>query len=217
MPINGKIKLIDNQNTISKKFIDHLYPKVVNVLGFAAPQIKTRIKLIVDTAIENSDTYQSLIGGTLRSDFGFTDGTPFADAVRTTVVNGIEVRVNKLRKSALSIKGGIYVGLVPASYTDFLSHPLSSYASKGGQVDWLEWLLLAGTQIVVVDHHIVYSSAKSVVNFSRSGEALMYPGGTYSVPSIYAGTKDDNWITRVIFSLQPDIEDIIQEEIIKAI
>jgi hypothetical protein len=41
----------------------------------------------------------------------------------------------------------------------------------------------------------------------------MVPGGDYRLPPEFSGTVDNNWITRSLISILPEIDKIINDEI----
>src|SRR5690606_10281011 len=88
-------------------------------------------------------------------------------------------------------------------FSELLKIPAAkySYISKSNllrgsevQIDWLEWLLIYGSQ-PQVQAQIVFNVPK----FSRTGDAIMLatPGRWgWGVHPTYAGTPDDNFLTR---------------------
>jgi hypothetical protein len=88
-----------------------------------------------------------------------------------------------------------------------------AYQSKGGLVDWLSWLLFAGTARVVSD--VRFQSYRREVRGSRAGYGLMVrrPPLGYSVPAQFAGTDDDNWFDRAFAPLG----DVLLEAMIKEV
>ena len=88
---------------------------------------------------------------------------------------------------------------------------MASYQSKGGKVDWLEWLLTAGTSEVISGYRVMYG----FFDTSRTGEAIMVKSKTkgFSIDPMYAGTQDDNWITRSLKKVEGNISNLFQKVI----
>jgi hypothetical protein len=73
----------------------------------------------------------------------------------------------------------------------------------------LEWLLLEGNKTIIKNQQVIVRPSK----FSRTGMALMQESNkSWKVPSQYAGTIRNNWITRAI----DDNEGIINNFLTKA-
>lgn len=107
----------------------------------------------------------------------------------------------------------IELGILEGSYQDVLSLPeavFSYSSSKGsGVLQWLRWLLLEGNNQIIRD----YSYNPAFSNYSRTQGGLMVSGGSWSVPSSLAGTQNDNILTRALFGIDVDIEQLIEREL----
>ena len=79
----------------------------------------------------------------------------------------------------------------------------------------MDWLLNKGSQVVVSGFESVFSVDGSK---SRSGLGFMFKtGNSFRVDPRYSGTKDDNFLTRLINNNRPAIEIIIKDEINKVL
>jgi hypothetical protein len=74
-------------------------------------------------------------------------------------------------------------------------------------IDWLKWLLTSGAEPVIFGYRVKFGNFPT----SRTGQAIMVPknGGAWGVPAEFAGTANDNWITRNLDLFRPKIEEII--------
>jgi len=72
-------------------------------------------------------------------------------------------------------------------------------------------LLLYGGQIIVRNYRVKMGSNRA----SRTGMAIMVesPGDSWRVPPEFAGTSNNNWVTRALSKIDDKILDIIQLEI----
>ena len=189
---------------LAAKPIDRILTKV-------RPAIQRRISNLLRTAIETSQTIQSLKGGKLQVDFGLTDGA--ASAATTDIVNAILSSVNvffqKSRRG--QTLGKLVIQIDPATISAIVqTSPGGIYDSNGHQITWLNWLMTRGTQVVVEDFEVVSTDHNDK---SRSGGGLMLPtGGVFRVDPEFAGTPGVNFITRAIIANGPNIRRIIQEE-----
>ena len=64
---------------------------------------------------------------------------------------------------------------------------------EGGDLHWLRWLLLEGYKVLVVGFHFRFQPGRG-----RSQLGYMRKGGFWRVPPEYAGTADDNFVTRAL-------------------
>ena len=63
------------------------------------------------------------------------------------------------------------------------------------KLDWLNWLLTRGDDIIVGDYSFIQKPG-----IGRSGLGAMTAGGVFRIPPEYSGTQDDNFITRTLLS-----------------
>lgn len=184
------------------------------------PQIKSEIKPKISNIILNqlnkSDTVQSLLSGKLKDDFGL-----FGNVAKVTLTNiiieiseGIELNIESSQKSGSIITTTL--DILP--YSDFdkiISVAGGSFPSMGGNVDWLEWLLTRGTQVVIGDYWIFpYAKGKT----RSGGNSIMKmieskPRRPFRVDPNYAGTIEDNFITRAVESVRDDISKVLLEAV----
>ena len=174
----------------------------------AAAKMEKDIQELVKKELLNSPEYNSIKNGELRGQLGMRD----PNAIDVIIDRWVEsVNVEYVR--ATGTLGRIKVEAIRSDYTDVLSLPEATtvYSTRrgGGSLDWLRWLLLEGGQIIVVDYEFVDSRK------GRSGLGIMIhqSGGGWSVPPEYAGTRNDNFVTRSFRHINGDIERIAQKRI----
>ena len=181
------------------------------ILTKARPAIQNRISHLLRTAIETSQTIQSLKGGKLQVDFGLTDGAASAATadIVNAVVSSIKVFFKKSRRG--KTLGKLVIQIDPATVSAVVqASPHGIYNSNEHQITWLDWLMTRGTKVVVEDFEVVSTDYD---DRARSGGGLMLPtGGVFRVDPEFAGTPGDNFITKAIIANGPNIRRIIQEE-----
>lgn len=139
----------------------------------------------------------------------FQIGLPNVGSVADTIVDyvskAISLRKLPARKNDF---GGFSIVVLKEGIQPLLSLPLTSYKSKGGDVNWLEWLLTAGTSEVVANYRILYGDFAK----SRTGEAIMTPSksGGFRFDSEFTGTEDNNWITRSLAKVESRLTSIFE-------
>ena len=79
-------------------------------------------------------------------------------------------------------------------------------------LDWLNWILTRGDEIIVSKFRFEPESGRG-----RTGRGRMKKGGSWRVSPQYAGTEDDNFITRALSdkALQAKMASIIHKAIKK--
>jgi len=159
-------------------------------------------------SLENSREYRGL-SNELVPDFGLVDPDANRTAIVNEVVRGFAIRPKTVRSSYGDVTdfGGLAVVVLP-SYLLFelVSMEFASFTSeKGHLVNWLYWLLFTGNAIAVTDYEVVYGDA------GRTGQAIMIRGGSFQVPQQFAGTPENNWITRAANNALPRIRNIIEK------
>lgn len=206
--------IIDNKIAYAVK--RDLIKKMNSLLPVIKSEIKPKVSKLILTQLNESSTVKSLLSGKLKDDFGL-----FGNVVNVTVnnivdeiSNGIDLSINISNKSDGILTTTLYI----LPYSDFpkiASVAGASLPSKGGNVDWLEWLLARGTQVVIGDFWMFpYAKGRT-----RSGGSSVMkkieskPRSPFRVDPSYAGTLTDNFITRTIQSINDDILKILQQAI----
>ena len=94
----------------------------------------------------------------------------------------------------------------PINYNNLFSLSVAEQmTAKGASLPWLQWLLTLGQQIIVANFGVEYGAGKG-----RSGGGYMSVDyRPFKVNSQYAGTVDDNFITRAIDGVAPQIKGVI--------
>jgi len=177
---------------VTKAFISRLNkewpPKIRALEGDVQQAIREQLYI--------SDTYRSLISGTLKGEFGLdSSAETITNQIVEIIATSTETRFLRMRLAFPKVHGGVKITL-RSNILSELINSLGSYIStpSGQEINWLEWLLLRGDDIVIGDYHVVFKPFDN----SRSGMALMFKNGAYKVHGDYSGTKRDNWITRTL-------------------
>jgi hypothetical protein len=189
--------------------------EIVKVVGqsisFAIRKTRTLFVQEIKTALRQDIVYLELlnyIDGILYYDVGLSNAGQVAEQIVELVVSSIELRKLPARSNDL---GGIGLTVLKDGIQQILSLPMGSYQSKGGKVDWLDWLLTAGTSEVISGYRVMYG----FFDTSRTGQAIMVKSKTkgFSIDPDYAGTENDNWITRSLKRVEGNISNLFQKVI----
>jgi hypothetical protein len=190
-------RVIDSSESLRKKLNRAFYDKVNARINKNKNRALAEFKKLTYDFLVNSPTYESLVSGDLAFHFGFRKGEEESrlQPILNTFINSVGYEF----KPYSEYGGGFEFFAIDNGYEDVLSLSVAKIqgGSKNGVTEyplpWLNWLLLQGDRIIVPDHKIKIGA----INSSRSGKAIMVEGGSWAVPTLYAGTKDDNWVTKI--------------------
>ena len=196
------VKIKESIKQIQKSINNALQRLINPLLPKAAKKIEPKIRNLVRSSLLSSPEIQSLKGGTLKFEFGL-DNDPTNQIVEA-IVSSLEVRVKKVDKN---LNGGFYVYMQPNSYSNLLTlSAAQQQIESGGSLPWLSWLLTLGDAIIVADFGVSFKSGTG-----RSGGATMSEDlRPYKVNSAYSGTVNNNFVTRAIDRVSPQIRTIIK-------
>jgi hypothetical protein len=174
--------------------------------------VEKNIIILIQNQIISSPEYDSLINGQLKLELGIPDADRKIQEliniwISNTIVNYSAPRiVNNKIKSSFSIK------MIRSNFNDVINQPSAFIEDniRGYELPWLQWLLFDGTATIVDDYEVVIGANAR----SRTGYAVMMPSSnSWSVPAEFAGTVNDNWITRAIQRAKPDIEKLLEKAV----
>jgi len=203
-----KIKIVDSVQKIENNILRAFETDFKQSLRAAVPRIQSNVVELVKDKLRVCPEIISIRSGVLKFDFGIGDDVtePLIAAIADSVyVYFRNIRINKKATNAIL---SIYI-----QRSDFVNIIQNAYGvtitEKGENIPWLEWLLLGGDAVLLVGYRVSYG----LYDESRSGGAIMVPGGFYKIPSEYSGTPADNFITRALENSQEEIYDIVRRSI----
>lgn len=195
------VKEIENLilQTMSDELNKHIYT--------ISEIVKSKFTMFIKSKIQNSAEYDSLINGKLKAEFGLDDAQSRVNRIISEWISIFNIKITKVKPKVRTITGGLSINAIPSDFENVIRLAEATVFSKGGEVPWLKWLLLEGYKLLIADYDIRYGSYPR----SRTGEAQMYkrPGNFYTVPAEFAGTIDDNWITRLFDGVDSEIYTIL--------
>ena len=172
---------------------------------------------MVEKQLMASNVTQSILAGKLREDFGLTQTQ--ANRSVQEIINYVSSNMKvMLNPSTTAETIAVFtLDLLPMGTKGLQSLPGGSYTSSGklggGDVSWLNWLLEKGTQVVIGDFW-VFPDPKGI---SRAGSVMQkvsknHPEG-FRVDPGFAGTEQNNFVTRALQPIIPKIRDIVFQKI----
>lgn len=204
------MKLLESDKQISNIILNAVLPEVSNYLKDAINYLKSNLPPIIRSAIINTPEYESIARGELQYEFGIPDPGSKLSGLLDIWSSNININYTPPVISNNRIKGSFSAKMIRVDFSDVL---YSDYAIvydslRGYSLPWLEWLLLEGNKTIIKNQNVILGYNK----YSRTGYALMKDSSTsWSVPSQYAGTISNNWITRALDKAENDISNIIDK------
>jgi len=205
------VNILESNQEIEQRILKSLLPEVKTMFKRAFDKSQNDIKDVVASAIRNSPEYVSLQSGILKGEFGL-DGSASRLKQILDFWSNLTVDYKTPQISRSGISGGFTISMIRSDYSDVLSLEASNVTTEKGQVlPWLQWLLLFADKQIIKDYEVKVGSYPN----SRSGNAVMKKNmsARWGVPSAFAGSVDNNWITRSIDSVENDIFQILEQSL----
>ena len=207
--IRGKIFIVETNAQIESKILRALKPELNKYLEKAFNKAKSKIVNAVVKAIKSTPEYQSLLSGDLKYEFGLPDSDSRIENILNFWKN-ITADFKKVSINSNKLSGGFTISMIDSDYSDVINSAAAVFTTeKGTDLNWLEWLLLFGNKTIIRDYVVEFGDNPR----SRTGRAVMkgVKSGKLGVPPEFAGTKNNNWITRAIESADSEINSILKE------
>lgn len=206
------IKILDTDKQIALKVANALLPDVRKYFGKVVKVLQKELPDIVNYAIVSSPEYSSIIGGKLKYEFGIPNPQQKLVGLLDIWTKNINITYTPpIVSGGGQISSRISASMIKIDFSDVL---YTEYAEvydnqKGYTLPWLKWLLLEGSKVLVKDYQVIFGPSRR----SRSGFALMRKSNieSWRVPVEFAGSQNDNWITRAIDKSEPDIYNLIEK------
>lgn len=204
------LKIVENNQQIQAAILNAMLPQIDSFMAKAKTYIQNNIADLISQAILEQPEYVSLVNGSLRLELGIPDADQRVAQLISVWINSIQITYQKPRIIAGKIKSSIDIKAIKSDFSDVLGLDASEVVdyNTGSVIPWLEWLLLEGTTTLVKDYEVVFGPSPR----SRTGYAIMMESNSdWRVPSEYAGTKGDNWITRALYAYNDKINDLLKK------
>jgi len=203
--IKAKIKLITPPKEIERRILDtigkHLSQNLTRVEG----DIQASLTNMLFQALTGSQETQSIVAGQLRSELGIVDADEQLSQIFTAIVHATKVKFEKPKIRGTKLAMSIIVTAVPFDLSSITGANGKYTTEKGTEIDWFKWLTELGDAVIVRKHE----SSAEFPSKSRTGDKIMIKGKGWRVPPEFAGTAQDNFVTRATDKILPDLEKYI--------
>jgi hypothetical protein len=201
MEIDGSITL--DTNAVIKIVLNALADSMNNTLRQGFATIKKSFESLIDVAIRATPEYDSLVnGGELQGQLGVVNPGPIAQAIIKAIQDAMAVDVKPVRTAGDSLMGGLSLSFLRSDFSEAIAVQGTSFISEGGHlIEWLKWLLFRGDERFIRTYQYTHKIHEG--HPSRTGFGIMVGGGDWGVPAVFAGTVNDNWLTRAFEGITP--------------
>lgn len=213
--MNINITLSESDSEIRRSILEQISEYIDSALAKSINNIKKDIEQIVMDAVKNEPEYISLKSGQLRYELGLPDPS-VVDAIIQKIIDTINVYKKATTFNNRGVVGGLVLTALNSNDIISLTNIQEGFvvdSLRGYSLPWLKWLLLEGAKPIVKDYKVKIGPNR----FSRTGMAVMVNSNeSWSVPSVFVGTQDNNWLTRAIDNMNGQlVEDSIKNNLEK--
>ena len=214
------MKILTPAHIIQKRLLDAIQSKLsdgveLKSIDAALKAAFDEIRREINQAIFDSKTFYSLINGTLKRDFGLTEEKTSLIPSIVDDLYEVDYEISFSRPEDI-FTINIVVRARPENdpYVQSAIGRVQYLSKKPNQlgeiINWLQWLLFAGTEEIISGYRILN---KPGIGRSYLGIMIKKSGASFSVDPEYAGTADDNFVTKTLISSADNIRAILRKYI----
>ena len=204
------------EKLVMKAIVDHINSSISAV----GEDIKKKIKPIIFNVIHDCYEMEALRGFYLRGALGLTSSQAGSSSRDIAEAVSSAVFINVKGATPRNLSGALTINIQPDDFSNVLSisEAVIQYTSdkykRNVDLPWLDWLLTKGDTVLVSGFNF-----QPNIGEGRSGAGSMVQDLTegWRIRPEYAGTKQDNFITRALSdkNAQSKISKIIKESVNK--
>ena len=206
-----------DKNELRTQIAKEIRDKVNRALLYSRSNIQFLVRREVEKELKAGDEYLAMLpGGELYGQIGLVDIEDTLDGVIEATSKQVKVQTNFVKLVGDQVNASIWV-IVDLQYAKLYAIGEAKFVSPEGgyDVDWLKWLLESGTSAVVLEYDYFENDRTRNSRWSRTGTGFMREreGKSWGFYEPYAGTQDDNWITRAINRTANETQKILESEL----
>ena len=205
------MKLLESNSEIISKILQEFARQLNPILGKAAVNATKKFKILVGQALRQQPEYSSLMTGELRLEFGIPDASS-VESIIDKLSETVSITNTNVIVKGSSLNGGFKLTALEKSTANGTIDDSDANVSdsKGYSLPWLKWLLYEGNNTIVKNYEVKIGPNSN----SRTGMAIMVKSvGDWRVPPSFAGTINNNWITRAIDSVANSVPKLLQQSL----
>lgn len=207
------LDIIESNQEIYKRILDAMKPELNRAFAATSRSLQKKISALFKDALLAEPEYNSLLSSTLKYELGIPDAASRIESLFDHWVNNMVITNKPITIKGNGFSGGFSIDMIKTDFSDVIDLPASTVVDdiSGSVIPWLQWLLLEGGKILVRQYIVKYGPNQR----SRTDNAIMISSSqnNWRVPAAFAGTINDNWITRAISRLDNSMYDLIEKEL----
>lgn len=208
---------LDNMSSFNKMVSEALAKEMNDLIlnPHAKERFFNQVKQVIMSRIKIAPEYKSLLSSdpqSLHGQLGLQDPVGATEQLFRIWEREILIYPGKVFARGSSIYGSISIQAIYADFNDVLNAGYYWSRNKKGEetlIPWLEWLLLKGKQVIVTSHYYGinprYRTRTGLGFMGKRNEGQTQVQPMWRMPQEYAGTIQNNWITRSLREAESDI------------
>jgi hypothetical protein len=209
------LKILENNTEIYNRILNAMLPHLQSVFDKTQKSLQKIIPTQFKEVFMSEPEYFSLISGALKYELGVPDADSRIESIYDAWISSMVIEKKTLSIKGNRIGGGFAISLIKSDFSDILDLSAATVVDSisGSMVPWIRWLLLEGGKILVREYTVKYGPNPR----SRTDNAIMIRSSSqnWRVPAEFAGTIQNNWVTRCILKLDDIMYTTLQEELEK--
>jgi len=205
-----RINLKETDDEIIAMILNAMTNQLNSAINKAIPKIEKRIKALLVDLISNCPEVNAMTTGTFKSELGMVDIQERINKIIEVWADSLRVKKVDIKQSGSYLNGGIRITAIQSDYYDVMGLTEAEFLTPENSwlLRWLAWLLIDGTRVVVRGYNIRANPRKS-----RTGKYVMVEKSEgFRIPPQYAGTPNNNFVTRALDNIDDAIISIIKSE-----
>ena len=208
-----RIVLTDKTPVIQKRINRALAEKINTLLAQKKGKLRDKLRAMVRQWLSVQPEMVALRTGgkgSLPSQLGLRAGTE--NSITNKIIDSIAdtTHIDFKKVDSNFRGGGIILKCQVESFSNLLSIPEGFVQDNElvGNLHWLRWLLEEGHKPIIKGYHY-----EPVTGWGRSRGGIMSEGEFWRVSPQYAGTPENNFVTKALSNKQKQIQKLLVEEL----
>lgn len=207
------LSILESNREITNSILTAMQPHFQSVFDKTQISLQKIIPAKFKEALMSEPEYNSLVGGLLKYELGVPDASSRIESIYDAWVSSMVIDKKPISIRASRLSGGFSINLIRSDFSDILSLPSATIIDNisSSIIPWLRWLLLEGGKILVRNYKVQYGPNSR----SRTDNAIMIESSSenWRVPAEFAGTIQNNWVTRSIAKLDTVMYETLEQEL----
>lgn len=204
------INLVTPTREIEKKILKAISTHLNSRAAAISSDLSEKLKGLIVVALQASPTSRELISGELRGELGVVGAEAQLETIFHAIGDATRIKVSPARISGKVVKMTFQIFAVPMNLSAIagMAGNAGSYETqKGVEIPWFDWLTELGDAVIVREYDVEAGHPSK----SRTGGKIMVKGKGWRVPTEHAGTHDNNFVTKAVEKILPQLETEIKQ------